>query len=177
MHMKGLPHAILLTSILAACATKTVDNPRIELTDVGFTLHLPPAMQQALDSLAPGFRAVRSASFRSDVSQAAAADGGGGLPAAFAAVGDFDHDGLTDAVVEGSAPSEAGLRVIAIMNGATPTAEEVTRFPVYDADAVGIYVVNPPKGAPGAFEVVAYPDSTLLFKYANGAFTSERAEN
>jgi hypothetical protein len=174
--MTRFPHALLLATMFAGCTTKKVDNPRVELTDVGFTLHLPPAMQQALDSLAPGFRAVRPSSFRSDVSQAAA-ENGGGLPAAFAAVGDFDHDGLTDAVVEGSAPSDTGLRVIAILNGATATAHEVTRFPVYDADAVGIYLANPPAGTAGAFEVVAYPDSTLLFKYEDGAFKGERAGN
>ena len=176
MIMKKFPHSLMLVLALAACATKKPDLPRVELSDVGFTLHLPPAMQQALDSLAPGFRAVRASSFRSDVSQAAA-EHGGGLPAAFAAVGDFDQDGLTDAVVEGSAPSDTGLRVIAILNGTTATAEEVTRFPVYDADAVGIYLTNAPTGTPGAFEVVAYPDSTLLFQYDGGVFKGERVGN
>lgn len=175
--MKAISYSLLLIATLAACSTtKDADNPRVELTDVGFALHLPPAMQQALDSIAPGFRAVRASSFRSDVSQAAA-EKGGGLPAAFAAVGDFDHDGLTDAVVEGSAPSDTGLRVIAILNGTTATAEEVTRFPVYDADAVGIYLANAPAGTPGAFEVVAYPDSTLLIQYDGGVFKGERVGN
>lgn len=175
--MKALRHYLVLIATLAACTTKDVDNPRVELTDVGFVLHLPPAMQQALDSLAPGFRAVRPSSFRSDVSQAAASESLGSLPAAFAAVGDFDHDGLTDAVVEGSAPSDTGLRVIAILNGSKATAKEVTYFPLYDADAVGIYLSRPPTGTPGAFEVVAYPDSTLLFTYADGAFRGERLGN
>lgn len=167
--------ALLL--LLSACAKDAPDEPRIELSDVGFTLHLPPAMQQALDSVAPGFRATRSASFRSDVSQAAAAMGGTALPAVFAAVGDFDHDGTSDAVVEGTAPSEPGLRVIAILNGAAPTAVEVTRFLVYDADAVGIYLSTPPAGDAGAFEVVAYPDSTLLYRYADGAFLGRNIGN
>lgn len=175
--MKTVRVALASVFVLAGCSTKTVDSPRVELSDVGFALHLPPAMQQALDSVAPGFRAVRASSFRSDVSQAAAAEGNGALPAAFAAVGDYNDDGLTDAVVEGTAPSDSGLEVITILNGAEPTAEEVTRFPVYDADAVGIYVTNPPKGTKGAFEVVAYPDSTLLFKYRDGAFKGERVGN
>jgi hypothetical protein len=172
--MKRFPHAILLAIMFAACTTEKVDSPRVELTDVGFVLHLPPAMQQALDSLAPGFRAVRPSSFRSDVSQAAASGSAGSLPAAFATVGDFDHDGLTDAVVEGSAPSDTCLRVIAILNGAKATAKEVTNFPLYDADAVGIYLSSPPAGTGGAFEVVAYPDSTLLFTYVDGAFKGAR---
>ena len=67
--------------------------------------------------------------------------------------------------------------VITILNGTSPTAEKVAHFPVYDADAVGIYVTNPPKGTKGAFEVVAYPDSTLLFKFRDGAFESQRLGN
>ena len=172
--MKSFRYSLVLVATLAACRTKDVDNPRVELTDVGFALHLPPAMQQAIDSVAPGFRPVRASSFRSDVSQAAASQSNGSLPAAFTAVGDFDHDGSVDAVVEGSTPSDTGLRVIVILNGAKPTAEEVSRFPVYDADAVGIYLANPPANARGAFEVVAYPDSTVLFSYVNGTFEGER---
>ena len=87
------------------------------------------------------------------------------------------NDGLTDAVVEGSAPSDTGLRVIAILNGSKATAKEVTYFPLYDADAVWIYLSRPPTGTPGAFEVVAYPDSTLLFTYADGAFSGQRLGN
>ena len=155
---------------LFACSAKA-DDPRVELSDVGFTLHLPPAMQQALDAFAPGFRAVRATSFRSDVSQAAAATGTGGMAAAFASVGDYDHDGTIDAVVEGTSPGDSALRVIAIRNGPQPTATEVTRFPVYDADAVGVYLTNPPKGTAGGFEVVDYPDSTLVFEFKDGVFT------
>lgn len=175
--MKTVPIVLATAIVLAGCSTRQVDSPRVELSDVGFALHLPPAMQQALDSVAPGFRAVHASSFRSDVSQAAAAEGSGALPAAFAAVGDYNDDGLTDAVVEGTAPSDSGLEVITILNGPAPTAEKVAHFPVYDADAVGIYVTNPPKGTKGAFEVVAYPDSTLLFKYQDGAFKGERLGN
>ena len=54
--MKAFRNSLVLIATLAACTTRDVDNPRVELTDVGFVLHLPPAMQQALDSLAPGFR-------------------------------------------------------------------------------------------------------------------------
>ena len=158
-----------LLVLLAACS-KTTDDPRVELTDVGFALHLPPAMQQALDSIAPGFRTVRTTSFRSDVAQAAAATGTNGMAAAFASVGDFDRDGTVDAVVEGTAPGDSALRVIAIMNGAKPTAIDITRFPVYDADAVGVYLTNAPAGTAGAFEVVDYPDSTLVYEYRDGGF-------
>jgi hypothetical protein len=161
---------LALVSLLGGCAAKPDDTPRVELTDVGFALHLPPAMQQALDSLAPGFRTVRSANFRSDISQAAASGGGSGLPAAFAAVGDFDRDGSSDAVVEGTSPNDKALQVIAIMNGTAPSAVQVMRFPVYDADAVGVYLSTPPAGVTGAFEVVAYPDSTLLYHYTSDGF-------
>lgn len=169
--MKTLPRSLSLLALLLGC-TKTADDPRVELSDVGFTLHLPPAMQQALDSVAPGFRTVRTTSFRSDVAQAAAATGTNGMAAAFASVGDFDHDGMIDAVVEGTAPGDSALRVIAIMNGAKPVAIDIARFPVYDADAVGVYLTNAPAGVAGAFEVVDYPDSTLVYEYRNGAFNS-----
>lgn len=167
--MKAPPYSLLPLALAVACATPA-DTPRVELSDVGFVLHLPPAMQQALDAFAPGFRPVRTTSFRSDVSQAAAASGSSSSSAVFAAVGDFDHDGTIDAVIEGATPGSSALQVIAIMNGKTPTAVEVTRFAEYDADAVGIYLVNPPKGTDGAFEVVAYPDSTELYHYKDGAF-------
>ncbi|MEO7083377.1 MAG: hypothetical protein ABI442_05985 [Gemmatimonadaceae bacterium] len=157
-----------LVTVLGGCAKK-VDDPRIEFSDVGFSLHLPPPMQQALDSLVPGFRIVHATSFRSDVSQAAAAMGAVGMPAAFAAIGDFNHDGRIDVVVEGTAPGDSALRVVAIMNGPKPIAIDVTRFPVFDADAVGIYLSIPPTGVAGAFEVVDYPDSTVLYQYADGA--------
>ena len=170
--MKKLLPSLAIVVVLGACS-KTADDPRVELTDVGFTLHLPPGMQQALDSLAPGFRAVRTTSFRSDVAQAAAATGTNGMAAAFASVGDYDRDGTTDAVVEGTVPGDSALRVIAIMNGAKPMAIDITDFPVYDADAVGVYLTNAPAGVAGggAFEVVDYPDSTLVYEYGNGTFT------
>jgi hypothetical protein len=168
--MKSFLPACTALLLLTACS-KTVDNPRVELTDVGFALHLPPAMQQALDSAAPGFRTIRTTSFRSDVAQAAASTGTGGMAAAFASVGDYDHDGTIDAVVEGTARGDSALRVIAILNGATPAAIDITSFPVYDADAVGVYLTNPPAGVAGAFEVVDYPDSTLVYEYRNGTFS------
>ena len=175
--MKTFLRSFALLILLGACAKKEVDDPRVELTDVGFTLHLPPAMQQALDSLAPGFHTVRTTSFRSDVTQAAAAMGSGGMPAAFTAVGDFTHDGTIDAVVEGTTPSDSALQVIAIINGAKPTAVVITRFLVYDADAVGVYLSNPPAGVAGAFEVVAYPDSSILYQYRNGGFQGHNIGN
>ena len=168
--MKPMLQSLALLVLLAACS-KRADDPRVELTDVGFTLHLPPAMQQALDSIAPGFRTIRTNSFRSDVAQAATATGTNGMAAAFASIGDFDKDGTIDAVVEGTTPGDSALQVIAITNGAKPTAVEITRFPVYDADAVGVYVTNAPAGSAGAFEVVDYPDSTLVYEYRNGAFS------
>jgi len=165
---------LVLSIVLGACA-KTADAPQIQLSDVGFTLHLPGAMQHALDSLAPGFRTVQAASYRSDVSQAAAA--AGGLPALFAVVGDFDRDGTQDAVAEGTTPGDSALRVIAIMNGVKPRAIEVARVATYDADAVGTYLSGPTDGRTGAFEVVSYPDSSMLFRYADGAFEGTRFGN
>lgn len=166
-----LGSAVASVVALTACA-KQPEPPSIQLSDVGFTLHLPAPMQKALDAAAPGFRAVQASSFRSDVAQAAAekAMASGGMPAAFATIGDFDHDGATDAVVEGSVPSDSALHVIAILNGAHPKAVAVTQFEPYDADAVGIYLSPPPAGTKAAFEIVAYPDSTLLYQFANGGF-------
>jgi hypothetical protein len=161
--------AIAATVSLAACAGKKVDDPRVELTDVGYALHLPPAMQAALNADAPGFHAVMQASYRSDVPQAAAA-ATGHLEPLFAAVGDFDADGTVDAVVEGSVPSDSALHVIAIMNGAHPRAVDVTRFESYDADAVGVYLTRPPAGQAGAFEVVNYPDETTMYRYQGDGF-------
>ena len=160
---------IVATMLLGACAKEAPDAPRVALTDVGIALHLPIPMQHALDSLAPGFQIVNASSFRSDIAQAASASGGGALPAAFAAIGDFDHDGTIDAVVEGASPGSSALRVIAIMNGAHPVAVEITRFAEYDADAVGIYLSALPAGANGAFDLVAYPDSTVRYRWADGA--------
>ena len=127
--MKTFLRSFALLILLGACAKKEVDDPRVELTDVGFTLHLPPAMQQALDSLAPEFHTVRTTSCRSDVTQATAAMGSGGMPAVFTAVGDFTHDS------------------------------------------------NPPVGVAGAFEVVAYPDSSIFYQYRNGGFQGHNIGN
>jgi len=168
--MNRLKMSVVMLFLVGACS-KSADDPRVELTDVGFTLHLPPAMQQALDSAAPGFRAVRTTSFRSDVAQAAAATATNGMAAAFATIGDYDHDGTVDAVVEGTARGDSAMRVIAIMNGPKPTAIDITSFAIYDADAVGIYLTNAPAGGAGAFEVVAYPDSTILYQMRDGAFS------
>ncbi|MDQ2668572.1 MAG: hypothetical protein M3Z05_21640 [Gemmatimonadota bacterium] len=160
---------VFATMLLGACAKEPPDVPRVALTDVGIALHLPAPMQAALDSLAPGFRIVNASTFRSDIAQAASAGSSGALPAAFAAIGDFNHDGTVDVVVEGASPGSAALRVIAILNGAHPSAVEVTRFAEYDVDAVGIYLTTPPAGTSAAFDVVAYPDSTIRYQWANGA--------
>lgn len=164
--------SLALAAALGACSRKP-EAPAIQLTDVGFTLHMPPAMQQALDATAPGFHAIRTTSYRSDIAQAAA-QAGGGLPALSAAVGDFDHDGTQDAVVEGTTPSDSALQVIAIMNGAKPKAIEVDEIGSFDADAVGIYLTGPTGGRTGAFEVHAYPDSSTLFTYSNGGFRATK---
>ncbi|HVX40185.1 MAG TPA: hypothetical protein VHB25_11480 [Gemmatimonadaceae bacterium] len=173
--MKSTALLVLLPVALGGCAKKA-DPPQIQLTDVGFTLHLPPAMQQALDAAAPGFHTIQTTSYRSDVAQAAAA-AGGGLPALFAAMGDFDHDGTEDAVVEGTTPSDSSLQVIAIMNGAHPKAIPVEEIASYDADAVGIYLTAPTGGRKGAFQVVAYPDSSTLFTYSGGSFSGTKFGN
>lgn len=165
----------LLLVALGACAKKA-EAPQIQLSDIGFTLHLPPAMQHALDAVAPGFRPIQTTSYRSDIAQAAAASGGG-LPALFAATGDFDHDGTQDAVVEGTTPGDSSLQVIAIMNGATPKAIPVEEIASYDADAVGIYLTGPTHGRTGAFEVNAYPDSSTLFTYGGGQFQGTKFGN
>jgi hypothetical protein len=166
--------SLTLVFAAAACSSSTpVDEPRVEFSDIGFSLHLPVAMQKALDSLAPGFKTVQTASYRADIGQAAAEEGGG-AQALFATIGDFDGDGAKDAVVEGVARGDAALRVIAILNGATPSAVEVTQFPEYDADAVGIYLSKPAAGTTGAFEVVNYPDASTLYRYENGAFAGTK---
>ena len=170
-----IPHRLRIAAsvvMLTACAGKP-DNPRLEFATVGFVLHLPPAMQHAIDSLAPGFKVVRINSFRSDVAQDAA-QAGGGMQALFATIADFDGDGTQDAVVEGTVPGDSGLRVIAIMNGAKPRAMTVERFPVYDADAVGIYVSRPTGSRKGSFVVVNYPDSSTAYQYTGGRFVGTR---
>src|SRR2546430_17736531 len=96
--------------VLNGCATKE-DNPRVDFSAVGFALYLPKAMQQSLDSLAPGFRYVRSAEYRADVREAAAAEGGGAAQALFAVVGDFDGDGKQDVAIEGATPGDSALVV------------------------------------------------------------------
>ncbi len=173
--MKTLLCSFALAIVLAACARKP-DDPQLEFATVGFVLHLPPAMQQAMDSLAPGFRTVRINSFRSDVAQAAA-QAAGGMQALFATVADFDGDGTQDAVVEGTTPGDTALRVIAIMNGAKPRAMDVERYPVYDADAVGIYLSRPTGSRKGTFQVVNYPDSSTVYRYEGGSFVGARIGN
>ena len=160
---------------LAACAGKP-DGPRLEFVNIGFTLILPPPMQQAMDSLAPGFMFVRISAFRSDIAQYAA-EAGGGMQPLFATVADLDGDGTEDAVVEGTSRGDSALQVIAIMNGAKPRAMIVDRFPVYDADAVGIYLSRPKGGKPGTFEVVNYPDSSTAYRYMDGRFVGTKIGN
>lgn len=172
--MNAMRWVVCTATLLAACAKQPPDVPRIALTEVGIALHLPAPMQHALDSIAPGFRIVNASSFRSDIAQAASNGSPGALPAAFAAIGDFDHDGNVDAVVEGASPGSSALQVIAILNGAHATAVEVTRFAEYDADAVGIYLTTPPSGAAGAFDLVAYPDSTVRYRWADRALVGTR---
>jgi hypothetical protein len=165
--------SLIIVVGVSACS-KTADAPRIELTDVGFTLHLPSAMQHALDLADPGFRTVRATSYRSDVSQAAAASG---TPALFATIGDFNHDGANDVAVEGTASGETALQVLAVLSGTAPEVVQVTRFPVYDADAVGIYLTAAPAGTNGGFEVVDYPDSSVVYHYADGGFQGAKIDN
>ncbi len=166
--MKQALRSLSFVLVLAACSSRPAD-PQLQFATVGFVLQLPAGMQAALDALAPGFRTVRSDSFRSDVSQAAAL-GGGGLQAMFATTGDFDGDGTLDVVIEGAVPGDSALHVIAIMNGKTPRALEVARYPVYDADAVGIYLSKPTGRRKGSFEVINYPDSSTLYTYKSGGF-------
>ncbi|HVA58109.1 MAG: hypothetical protein WBQ26_14425 [Gemmatimonadaceae bacterium] len=166
--MKSALRLSALVLALAACSSKPPD-PQLQFATVGFVLQLPAGMQQALDAVAPGFKSVRTDSFRSDVSQAAALSGGG-LQAMFATIGDFDGDGTQDVAVEGAVPGDSALHVIAIMNGKKPWAVEVARYPVYDADAVGVYVSKPTAGHPGSFEVVNYPDSSMVYAYKSGGF-------
>jgi hypothetical protein len=166
--MKKTLCSLALVLSLTACSHKP-PNPTLDFATVGFVLNLPDAMQKALDAHAPGFQSVLSAHFRSDVSQAAAL-GGGGLQAMFATIGDFDGDGTQDVAVEGTVPGDTALHVIAIMNGATPKAIDVARYPVYDADAVGVYLSKPTGGRQGAFEVINYPDISTLYTYQGGQF-------
>jgi hypothetical protein len=157
---------------LSACKSKP-EEPKLTFINIGFTLQLPPAMQHALDSLAPGFRPVIVGKFRSDIAQYAA-EAGGGMQALFATVADFDGDGTLDAVVEGNSPGDSALRVIAIMNGPTPVAMPVVRIPQYDADAVGLYLSRPKGASPRSFELVDYPDSSTVYTYARGRFVGKK---
>jgi len=166
--MKKAVAVLALACSLAACSSKPPD-PDLQFATVGFVLQLPPAMQAALDAIAPGFQTVRTDSFRSDISQASALSSGS-LQAMFATIGDFDGDGTQDVVMEGAVPGDSALQVIAIMNGKTPKAIQVARYPVYDADAVGLYISKPTGGRHGSFEVVNYPDASMLYTYKNGAF-------
>ena len=170
--MRSAPSVLVLFLVLGACSRKP-EAPSVELTDIGYTLHLPKPMQQALDSVAPGFHPIQANSFRSDVSQSAVITAGA-ASALFATVADFDHDGNPDAVVEGTTPSDSSLQVIAILNGARPRAVPITEFSSYDADAVGVYLSPAPAASGGAFEIVDYPDSTLVYHYAAGAFEGDK---
>lgn len=173
--MRAFLRSSALLVLLAACSRKP-DDPRVEFINIGFKVSLPPGMQQALDSLAPGFKYIAINSFRSDISQYAA-EAGGGMQPLFATITDLDGDGALDAVVEGTSAGDVALRVIAIMNGPKPTAMEIQRFPVYDADAVGIYLSRPKGSRLGAFEVVNYPDSSTAFQYKAGRFIGTRIGN
>jgi len=157
---------------LSACKSKP-EEPKLTFINIGFTLQLPPGMQHALDSLAPGFRPVIVGKFRSDIAQYAAA-AGGGMQALFATVADFDGDGTLDAVIEGNSPGDSALRVIAIMNGPKPLAMPVVSIPQYDADAVGLYLSRPKGGAPRSFELVDYPDSSTVYTYRGGRFVGKK---
>ena len=164
--------ALTLAISLAACTSKPPD-PTVVLNAGGFLLQLPPEMQRALDSLAPAFRSVRTIQFRTDVPQAAAEEGGAMQPL-FAVSADFDGDGTIDAVEEGTVPGDPSLLVIAIMNGSKPWAMEITRVPVYDADAVGLYLSLPTGIGAGAFTLVNYPDSSTVYRYAARRFVGTK---
>ncbi|MGH7671185.1 MAG: hypothetical protein ACRENQ_17005, partial [Gemmatimonadaceae bacterium] len=159
--MRKLLTSCALLAALVACSHGPPD-PELQFATVGFILQLPAGMQSALDAVAPNFQTVHIDSFRSDVAQAAAL-AGGGLQAMFATIGDYNGDGSKDAIVEGVAPGDSALRVIAIMNGATPKAFEVARYPLFDADAVGVYLSKAPNGKQNAFEVVNYPYGSELY--------------
>ena len=156
---------------VTGCGKKAeVDNPKLEYTDIGYTMTLPARMQQALDSVAPGLRMINSTKFRADVREASAGESGT-AQALFAVVSDFDGDGTQDVAVEGLSPVDSALVVVVVLNnGPKPTAMEISRTRAVDADAVGIYLSRPVKPKPGAFEVVNYPDASTLYFYRDGKF-------
>lgn len=168
----AIASSLAVAIALAACAGKPPD-PSVAFSAAGFTLQLPPDMQRAADSLVPGFRAVRTDKFRSDVPQLAAADAGTMQPM-FAVVRDLDGDGTIDAVEEGTVPGDSALHVVAIMNGKRPKAMDIVQYPLWDADAVGLYLSLPTGSAQGSFSVVNYPDSSTVYKYAGGHFTGTK---
>ena len=170
--MRPLATSAVLAAALIGC-NKTPEPPTVQFSGLGFTLHLPDAMQAALDAAAPGFRYIRPDKFRSDVSQAGMM-GGKGIQPLFAVVDDFDGDGSQDAIIEGAEPADAGLHVIAIMNGKQPKAFEVTNINPYDADAVGTYL-SLPAGTKGAFDVIRYPDASTRYTYQAGHFVGAPA--
>ena len=173
--MKSVLLTIALGGSLAACSHGP-PPPQLDFATVGYVLTLPDGMQKALDATAPGFRHVLPNVFRSDVSQGAILTSGT-MQALFAITGDFDGDGSMDLIVEGSEPSDSALHVIAIMNGAKPHAFEVMSVPVYDADAVGVYITKPTGGRTGAFEVINYPDASTLYTYKSGGFVGTKIDN
>jgi hypothetical protein len=170
--MKKIVPSLLLVAALAACTVKPPD-PTVQFSTIGFSLQLPDGMQHALDAAEPGFRAITPDKFRSDVAQQSAL-GTGRLEPLFATIGDFDGDGTKDAIVEGTVPGDSALHIVAIMNGKKPHAFEVTTIPVYDADAVGAYLSAAPGDRKGAFELVNYPDASMLYTYRSGSFVGSK---
>ncbi len=173
--MKNLTVMLVFTGALAACSSKPAD-PAAQFSVAGFSLQLPSGMQQALDAAMPGFRTITPDKFRSDVAQQSAL-GSGKIDPLFATIGDFDGDGTKDVIVEGTVPGDSALHVVAIMNGVTPRAFPVTSIPVFDGDAVGVYLTEAPAGRTGAFELVNYPDATMLYTYRAGAFVGTQLGN
>ena len=49
--------------------------------------------------------------------------------------------------------------------------------PVYDADAVGVYLSSAPEGKAGAFELINYPDQSTLYTYKAGGFVGTKLGN
>jgi hypothetical protein len=170
---KPLLVLVAIAVLGAVACSRTPPEPTLQFATVGFILHLPEGMQSALNAAAPGFKAINPTVFRSGVAQDAAVSGGG-LQAEFATLADFDGDGSKDVIVEGAEPGDSALHVVAIMNGAKPRAFEVMNFPLYDADAVGEYLVQPIGAAKGTFEVVDDPDSTTVFTFKGGHFTGKK---